>query len=256
MPTKEPKNLIKYGDIFKLGEHYLCCGDCRDINLMNEFLKGHKIKLILCDIPYGVSLVENKSELLKTKSRHKVIVGDEEQSEAKYRQFNKDWLIAIKPYLEKKNAFYIFNSDKMLFALKQGIEDAGFHFGQLLIWIKSQAVIGRKDYLPQHELIAYGWYGTHEFLKSKDKSVLFYPKPQANRLHPTMKPVSLLRNLILNSTRIGDIVYDGFAGSGSTVLACEQTKRKCLTIEIDSDYCQVILDRFEKFTNIAPKKLN
>ncbi|MBN1325544.1 site-specific DNA-methyltransferase [Candidatus Falkowbacteria bacterium] len=254
MPTKKPKNLIKYGDCFKLGEHHLCCGDCRDIEFMNKFFKGHKIKLILCDVPYGVSL--NKSEFLKTKTKHRIIAGDEEQSEAKYRQFNKDWLIAIKPYLEKKNAFYIFNSDKMIFALRQGIEDAGFHFGQLLIWIKSQAVVGRLDYLPQHELIAYGWYGTHEFFKSKDKSLLFCPKPQANKLHPTMKPISLLRNLILNSTRIGDYVYDGFLGSGSTLLACEQTKRKSLSVEIDPDYCQTIIDRFEAFTNIKAKKLN
>jgi len=111
------------------------------------------------------------------------------------------------------------------------------------------------DYLPQHEFIAYGWFGTHEFHKSKDKSILFYPKPNKSKLHPTMKPVGLLRRLILNSTKVGDAVYDPFGGSGSTLIACEQTKRRCLTIEVDPKYCQTIIDRFNKLTGKEVKRL-
>ena len=131
----------------------------------------------------------------------------------------------------------------------------GMHFGQILVWVKNHSVLGRLDYLPQHEMIVYGWYGTHEFMKSKDKSVLLCPKPNKSKLHPTMKPVSLWRRLILNSTTVGGYVYDGLGGSGSTLNACEQTKRKCLMIEIDPEYCQVICDRFEKVTGIKPKKI-
>ncbi|MCX6739626.1 MAG: site-specific DNA-methyltransferase [Candidatus Parcubacteria bacterium] len=255
MQTSKQKSSIKYGDIFTLGEHLLCCGNCTDTELVKRLLGNNKIKLILADVPYGVNFTQSKESLLKKETKHKDIVGDEDQSDEKYSSFTREWLEAIKPYLERKNAFYIFNSDKMIFSLRQGIENAGYNFGQLLIWVKSQAVIGRKDYLPMHELIAYGWCGTHEFMKSKAKSVLFYPKPQNNNLHPTMKPISLLRDLILNSTRIGDIVYDGFVGSGSTILSCEQTKRKCFAFEIEPDYCRVILERFEKLTGIKPKKL-
>jgi len=135
------------------------------------------------------------------------------------------------------------------------MRQAGVRFTQILIWIKNHAVIGRMDYLPQHEFIAYGWFGTHKFHKSKDKSILFYPKPNKSKLHPTMKPVGLLRRLILNSTKVGDAVYDPFGGSGSTLIACEQTKRRCLTIEVDPKYCQTIIDRFNKLTGKEVKRL-
>jgi DNA modification methylase len=152
-------------------------------------------------------------------------------------------------------SFYIFNSDKMLFALRDGMKDSEVKFTQLLIWIKNNVVVGRMNYLPQHELIAYGWYGSHEFYKAKDKSIIYYPKPNKSPLHPTMKPVGLLRNLILNSSKIGDYVYDPFGGSGSTLIACEQTKRKCLMVELDPDYCQVIIDRFKKVSGVKAERI-
>jgi len=194
----------------------------------------------------GQFLFSFKQKIAKPKD----IIGDQFQSDGEYRKFNKEWLELAVPYLEKKNSLYIFNCDKMIFALREGLKEAGFNFSQLLIWIKNQAVIGRKDYLPMSELIAYGWYGTHEFRRSKAKNILFYPKPQKSVLHPTMKPIGLLRELILNSTRVGDWVYDPFSGSGTTAIACEQTKRKCLMIELDKEYCHTIINRFEKIFNI------
>jgi len=104
----------------------------------------------------------------------------------------------------------------------------------------------RKDYNPQHELIVYGWYGQHKFESRQGKTVIFNPRPQKSVLHPTMKPIPLLRKFILNSTKIGDTVYDPFGGSGSTMIGCEHTKRRCLMIEKDETYCQVIIDRFNK----------
>ncbi len=101
-----------------------------------------------------------------------------------------------------------------------------------------------------HELIAYGWFGTHKFYKAKDKSVLFCPKPQKSKWHATQKPISLIRRLILNSTQVGDIVYDPFLGSGTTLLACEQTHRKCIGIELDEGYFQVIVERWEKLSGL------
>jgi DNA modification methylase len=142
----------------------------------------------------------------------------------------------------------------MLFALRDGMQQAGIKFAQLLIWVKNHVVVGRKDYLPAHELIAYGWHGTHDFKKSKDKSILFYPKPNKSPLHPTQKPVGLLRRLILNSTNIGDVIYDSFGGSGSTALAAEQVKRKSILIERDEEYCRVIIDRLEKLLNLKAQK--
>jgi DNA modification methylase len=143
----------------------------------------------------------------------------------------------------------------MIFSLRDGLIAAEYRLTQLLIWIKNNVVVGRLHYLPQHELITYGWFGSHEFYKAKDKSILLYPKPNKSPLHPTMKPVGLLRNLILNSSRIDDYVYDPFGGSGSTLIACEHTKRKCLMIELDPEYCQVIIGRFEKVTGIKAERI-
>lgn len=248
------KNSIKYGDIFQLGNHLIACGDARDKELIKKLVGKLNVRTTLTDVPYGVAYVESKKGFQKI-STSKAIANDHIQSDEEYSEFTKKWLEAINPHLTRKNSAHIFNSDKMIFALRKGMLDAGFIFGQLLIWVKTQAVVGRMDYLPQHELIAYGWHKTHEFVGSKDKSVLIYPRPSKSPLHPTMKPVGLLRKLILNSSRIGDIVYDPFGGSGSTLIACEQTKRKCLMVELEPSYCKVVIERFEKLTGIKAEKI-
>ena len=248
LPEPKPSFSVKPGDIFALGEHRLACGDAKDQALVTKLVGAEKISVILTDPPYGIDYVTSKQGIADHLSKPKSILNDHEQSDTEYAAFTCDWLSAVKPHLTKKNAFYIFNSDKMIFSLREGLVQAGFKFAQLLIWAKTHSIIGRMDYLPQHELIAYGWHGTHAFLRSKDKSVLIHPKPQKSKLHPTMKPIGLLRNLLLNSSKIGEVIYDPFGGSGSTLMACEQTKRRCFMIELDPDYCQTIIHRWEKLT--------
>ncbi len=250
MPTKldtKQKRSIKNGDIVRLGKHVIGCGDARDADFVAKVVGTQKIASVNIDPPYGVGLVEGKrgfSALLK----NKVIQADHLQSDAEYEAFTRAWISAIKPHLTPKNAWYIFNSDKMVFALRSAMLAEGLKFAQLLIWLKTAAVVGRLDYAPQHELIAYGWYGTHVFLKPKDKSVIVCPKPNRSPHHPSTKPKSLIRRLILNSTRTGDVVYDGFLGSGTCLLACEETKRVCVGIEIDEEYCETVISRWEKLT--------
>jgi DNA modification methylase len=245
---------IQPGDVFLLGSHRLIYGDAGDQSIIAKLIGSAKVDLILVDPPFGVAVVEGKKGFANHTANHKVILNDHLQSDAEYRAFTKTWLETIKPHLATKNSIYVFNSDKMLFALREGMVDAGCHFGQLLIWLKTQAVVGRLDYLPQHELIAYGWIGTHQFHKSKDKSLLIYPRPSKSKLHPTMKPVGLLRRLILNSSRVGGCVYDCFGGSGSTLMACEDTKRRCFMAELDPEYCKTIINRFENATGISARK--
>ena len=251
---KKSQNSIKQGEIFKLGNHYIGCGDSRDKDFVEKVVGKHRIKAVINDVPYGVAVTESKQNF-KTLLKDKKVANDHLQSDKEYATFTQDWIEAIKPHLERKNVFYIFNSDKMIFALREGMQNASCKFGQLLIWVKTQAVVGRMDYAPQHELIAYGWYGVHEFLKSKDKSVIVHPKPNRSPFHPTTKPVGLIRRLVLNSTRIGDVVFDGFIGSGTTLLACEQTKRICIGIELDPEYVQTTISRFEKLTGSKAEKM-
>lgn len=244
---------IDSGDVFHLGDHRLACGDAKDTVLVDRLLANQSVHLLLTDPPYAVALGEKFDEA-DGLSAHRAILNDHLQSDEEYALFTRDWLMAVKSHLERKNGAYIFNSDKMIFSLREGMVRAGFRFTQMLIWVKTHSVIGRMDYLPQHELIAYGWCGTHAFHRSKDKSVLIYPKPNKSLLHPTMKPIGLLRNLILNSSRINDVVYDPFGGSGSTLIACEQTKRRCFMVEMDLEYCQTIIARWQKLTGLKAQK--
>lgn len=252
--AKKPKESIKIGDRIQLGNHVLMRGDARNPEHVAKLVGNEKISLICVDPPYGVSIVQSKKNFKQYKKR-KNIENDDITSEADYKKFTASYLKPIIPFLEKKNTFYLFNSDRMLIPTVEGIREAGYKFSQLLVWVKSQSVIGRLDYQPQHELILYGWYGRHAFRKSKDKSVIFCPKVSKAPLHPTMKPVSLLGRLILNSSGINEVVYDCFAGSGSIAIACEQTCRKALMMEIDEEYCQTIIDRYEKFTGKKHKFL-
>lgn len=236
---------INYGDTFQIGDHILVNGDALDPKIVEKAIGENKISAFISDIPYGIDYTASKKNFSKVKV-DRDILNDGFVSEKQYAEFVEKLIAPVVPHLTRKNSFYIFNSDKQIFALREGMEKAGVHFSQLVIWIKNHAVIGRKDYLPMHELIAVGWLGVHEFKKSQDKSVLFCPKPHKSSLHPTQKPLSLMRRLILNSTSIGDVVYECCAGSGSTGIACEQTKRRCIMIELDPAYCQTIIERFEK----------
>jgi site-specific DNA-methyltransferase (adenine-specific) len=240
--------------IYQLGDHILAQGDATDPEFVSRVIKGVTVRAVVCDPPYGVAYVENKdwmgmrgqeSDHFKA---HQKIKGDQLQSEDEYADFTKKWIEAVKPNLAPKNAFYIFNSDWMICALRAGMKAAGLYYSQLIIWVKNSIVLGRKDYNPQHELIAYGWFGTHKFERGKAKSVLFCPKPTKAKLHPTMKPVELLRKLIANSTKTGEWVYDPFLGSGSTLIACEHLGRRCLGIELDEGYVRTAVARWEKLT--------
>ncbi len=237
---------ITTGSVFRLGDHVIGCGDSTDTAFVANVIGKARPTLICTDPPYGVAYVESKGQFLKGKTKHEAILNDHTQSDDDYRAFTRRWLEAVRPFLAKKNALYCFNSDRMIFALREGMQDAGWHFGQLIVWIKNQAILGRLDYMPQHELLVYGWAGAHTFHKSKDKSVIFCPKPSRSRYHPTEKPIPILRHLLLNSSRIGEYVYEPFLGSGSLLLAAEQTKRRCIGIELSPDYCRVAIERYRK----------
>jgi DNA modification methylase len=247
---------VKTNDVYKLGEHRLACGSINDRSLLKKLIDEDKISCILQDPPFAVDVVKSKNSFGHKLSCNKEIANDQIQTDEEYKNFSKEWLENLKPYLARYNSVYIFNSDKMVFALHEALVQSGYKFAQLLIWIKNQAIIGRLNYLPQHELVAFCWFGTHKFQRSKDKSVLFYPKPSKSKLHSTMKPVGLLRNLILNSTKINDWVFDGFGGSGSTLIACEHLKRKCLMVELDLEHCRTIILRWEKLTGLKAQKIN
>ncbi|MEX1013599.1 MAG: site-specific DNA-methyltransferase [Candidatus Paceibacterota bacterium] len=247
---------INKGNIFKVGDHIVACGDSTDREFVKKVIGANKIRTILCDPPYGVAYVENKKGFARLGVKdEKIIAGDHLQSEDEYENFTQKYLGAVIPYLEDYNAVYIFNADPMFPSLRLGMKSAGFYYSQMIIWLKNQPVMSRKDYLSQYELIAYGWFGKHRMERSKSKNVLYYPRPSKSKLHPTQKPIGLLRRIIPDSTKIGDIIYDPFLGSGSTAVACEHLGRKCIGIELDEVYVQTILTRLEKLTGEKAVKI-
>lgn len=241
----KPSSSIKTGDVIRLGDHILVCGDAAKIDL--AALCPRPIDLVLTDPPYGVDYVASKRGIGHV-SVDKDIANDGFATEMEYAAFSVSWLKPALPFLAEYNSLYIFNSDKMAWALMQALMDLKVKVGQVIVWVKSQPVMSRLDYLSQHEFIVYGWKGKHVFRRGKGKSVFFAPKPVRSKLHPTMKPISILRQIILNSTKTGGLVYDPFGGSGSTLIACEHTKRSCVMVEIDPDYCETIARRWEKLT--------
>lgn len=243
---------IKHGDVLRLRDHILVCGDSKSTPFSQ--LLPVPIDLLLTDPPYAIDYVASKRHLQEV-AVDKDIQNDGFMTDAEYREFTTAWLKPVLSRLAKKNSIYVFNSDKMIFALREAFVELDIKASQLIIWVKDRAVMGRLDYQPQHELILYGWHGTHDFRRGKDKSIIFAPKPTKSVLHPTMKPVPILRRLILNSTEIGGWVYDPFGGSGSTLIACEQTKRKCLMIEIDPEYCATIAARWLKLTGYGEEDI-
>jgi DNA modification methylase len=247
---------INKGDIFKIGNHIIGCGDSTDREFVNKVIGKNKIKVIITDPPYGVAYVENKKGFTKLGVKEeKVIENDHLQTEREYENFTLKYLGLTIPFLEEYNACYIFNADLMFPALRNGIKNSGFYYSQMLIWIKNQPVMSRKDYLSQYELIAYSWFGRHKTERSKAKNILYYPRPNKSKLHPTQKPVGLIRKIIPDNTSIGDIIYDPFLGSGSTAVACEHLGRKCIGIEIDEEYVSVALERLEKLIGQKPVKI-
>lgn len=244
---------VKPGDVYILGRHRLACGRAEDPEQVRRLVGEQGIASIITDPPYGVDYVGGKASF-NLGMKHEAIVNDERRTPAEYAAFTAAWLKAALPYLEPKNSLYIFNTDKMLFGLHEGMKEAGCTFGQLLIWLKQQPVMGRLNYLPQHELIVYGWYKRQRFMKSKDRSVIFEPRPRRNVYHPTQKAVPLLRRLILNSTEVGDVVYDPFGGSGSLLLGAEETMRCARVLECEEKYVQTTLERWERLTNLKAVK--
>jgi DNA modification methylase len=148
-------------------------------------------------------------------------------------------------------AVYICMSSSELHTLHKAFTEAGGHWSTFVIWAKNTFTMGRSDYQRQYEPILYGWKeGTdHYWCGARDQGdVWFVKKPVANDLHPTMKPVELVERAIRNSSKNRDTVLDPFAGSGSTLIACEKTRRQARLIELEPKYCDVIIRRFEEFS--------
>ena len=246
---EDPKT--KQGNIYKLGNHYLMCGDSTNLDDVQKLMQDQKADLIITDPPYNVNYEG------KTEDNLKIINDNMEDSQ--FYNFLESAFINLNNSLKDGGAAYIFHADTEGLNFRKAFVDSGFKLAQCLIWSKNTFVMGRQDYQWQHEPILYGWKlgAGHYFINDRKQStILNFDKPSRNEDHPTMKPIDLVAYLIKNSSKKNEIIIDLFGGSGSTLIACEQLNRKAYLMELDPRYCDVIVDRWETFTNQKAELIN
>lgn len=242
VPDDAPQR-VKRGEIWVLGEHRLMCGDST---------KPEEADLWLTDPPYNVAIVG------KTK-KHLTIENDSWANDDEFVEFLRKAFVTALDVLKPGCAFYVWFAQIQAENFLAAADKAGMTIRQTLIWAKSTFSLGRQDYQWKHEPCLYGWKdgASHRwFSDRKQTTVLEFEKPARNAEHPTMKPVPLMAYEIRNSSRVGDTVLDSFGGSGSTLMACEQTGRKCVTMELDPHYCDVILKRWEDYTGQKAERIS
>ena len=254
--------ICKKGDIWKLGDHRLMCGDSTDATAVALLMDGEKADMVFTDVPYGVSYAD-KNAYLNAVGRGNLIQVPIENDHMKPQEMYDFWLRVfniIGDYTKDCMAYYITAPQGGELLLLQAIQESkDLQLKHMLIWNKNNHVLGRCDYNYKHEPIIYGWKknGTHHYVGgSKFKtSVWDIPKPQKSELHPTMKPVELVAACLEDNSIFGQSVLDIFGGSGTTMIAAEQLGRKCYMMELDPHYCDVIIARWEKLTGKKAEKI-
>lgn len=298
---EEPEQLeprTKPGQLFKLGDHILMCGDSTKEDDVKKLIGGGQMDLCVTDPPYNVGLGQENGHKIRpseAKQLHRrtdglVIENDSWQNDSEFIEFLRSAFDNMMNSLRPGGVFYIWYASTQSLNFETAAEQAGMQIREQLIWVKNVFALGRQDYQWRHEPCLYGWKdgAGHYFINSRTESTVFddtpdfdhltkadavellraiyeggvatttihEKKPTASKLHPTMKPLGLIGYQIANSSKRGDSVLDLFGGSGSTLMACEQLKRRCFMMEYDPHYCDVIIDRWEAFTGEKAEVLN
>ena len=237
----EKAAFVERGDIWTVGRHRLMCGDATSAEDVSALMDGKKANLIVTDPPYNVAF----------KSGSGLSIQNDSMENGEFYTFLYNSFQNMAEHLEKGGAAYVFHADTEGLNFRKAFVDAGFHLAGVCIWVKNSLVLGRSDYQWQHEPVLYGFLknGKHPWYSDRKQTTIWnYDKPKRNKNHPTSKPLDLLGYPISNSSQENAIVLDTFGGSGSTLMACEQTNRICHMMELDEKYASVILRRYVEDT--------
>lgn len=224
------------GDIWLLGRHRLVCGDSTKKETFDKLMEDKKANLVVTDPPYNVDY-EGSAGKIK----------NDNMNNDTFYQFLLDAFKNTEDALAKDGSIYVFHADTEGFNFRRAFEEAGFYLSGTCIWKKQSLVLGRSPYQWKHEPILFGWKknGRHRWYSDRKQSTIWeFDKPKRNADHPTMKPIALIAYPIMNSSLTNSIVLDPFGGSGSTLIASEQTDRICYMIELDEKFCDVIAKRY------------
>ncbi len=228
--------VTKSGDLWILGNHRLLCGDSTKEEGYSLLMEDKKANLVVTDPPYNVNY-EGSAGKIK----------NDNLANDKFYQFMFDAFSCMEKAMADDASIYVFHADTEGLNFRKAFADAGFYLSGTCIWKKQSLVLGRSPYQWQHEPCLFGWKknGKHQWYSDRKQTTIWeFDKPKKNGDHPTMKPIPLIAYPIKNSSMSNCIVLDPFGGSGSTMIACEQTNRICRTIELDEKYCDVIVKRY------------
>ncbi len=241
---KKP-TITKAGDVWTLGRHTLVCGDSTKEETFALLMGDSKANLVITDPPYNVNYEGSAGKIKNDNMADTVFY---------------DFLLAAFQNTESVMAddasIYVFHADTEGLNFRKAFADAGFYLSGTCIWKKQSLVLGRSPYQWQHEPVLFGWKkkGKHQWYTGRKESTIWeFDKPKKNGDHPTMKPIPLLAYPIMNSSMSNTLVLDPFGGSGSTLIACEQSDRSCCTIELDEKFCDVIVKRYIEQVGSAEK---
>jgi len=236
---KKP-TLSRHGDIWQLGKHRVICGDSTKVETYKQLLDDRKANLVVTDPPYNVDVEETAGKIL-----------NDNMSDGDFYQFLLSMFTQVENHMEDDASIYVFHADTEGLNFRKAFKDAGFYLSGCCIWKKNSLVLGRSPYQWQHEPCLYGWKkkGKHHWFSDRKQTTIWeYDRPKSSKDHPTMKPIQLMAYPIQNSSMRGTIVLDPFLGSGSTLIAADQTGRVCYGIELDEKFVDVIVKRYIEVT--------
>ena len=239
------------GQLWKLGEHRLLCGDSTKREDAEKVLEGKQAQMCLTDPPYNVFYGAGSDP------RHKIREIQNDNLGGDFPQFLS--LVLLIVLQNVSGGIYVFMSDKEFATMFKILEELKAHWSSTIVWVKDQLVLSPKDYHSRHELIWYGWRKDGKRLPLTDRTqtdIWEFPRPKVSEEHPTMKPVDLVAKAVENSSVKNDLVYEPFSGSGTTLIACEQLNRKCRAIEIAPEYVAVTLERWQILTSKTPELID
>jgi site-specific DNA-methyltransferase (adenine-specific) len=224
------------GDVWLLGRHRLVCGDSTLPETYTKLMDGKRANLVLTDPPYNVDVEETAGK-----------IKNDNMPDEDFYKFLFAMFVNVEQNMERDASIYVFHADSKGLIFRQAFHDAGFYLSGCCIWKKNALVLGRSPYQWQHEPCLFGWKlgGKHQWYSDRKQTTIWeYDRPKSSKEHPTMKPVALMAYPIQNSCMSNCIVLDPFLGSGSTLIACEETNRICYGIELDEKFADVIVRRY------------
>lgn len=239
---EELKNppISRKGDIWLLGRHRVICGDSTLPETYTKLMEGRRTNLVLTDPPYNVNVEETAGK-----------IQNDNMPDEDFYKFLFAAFVNMEQNMESDASIYVFHADSKGLIFRQAFHDAGFYLSGCCIWKKNALVLGRSPYQWQHEPCLFGWKvgGKHQWYSDRKQTTIWeYDRPKSSKDHPTMKPVALMAYPIQNSCMSNCIVLDPFLGSGSTLIACEETGRICYGVELDEKFCDVIVKRYVEKT--------